>query len=301
MRLLNRFAFLFALVTGLVVLAVPTARATTYNAFATIARTPDASGTTHTQGFAAGSTFLYSIKVNADETRSVIHRVNRSTGAAKIMTNGISNNPYVAGLGHANDIALADINGQHYMFVVTMKTGATSPQLVKLRYDGTTFWKEGTFQLRDGAGAVFNPSGISVLSVSGTDITFFFKKGRAIFQGSIGLSANSGAVGVVRRFTLKVPDSLSTYLNQGFSYDAGKATLYYPLTKANVSYVLVYRNVTGASTGTLTKASSPMVRIATAAGTKFEIEGVGVSAGILYFNTERGAADGVHRVKGFPA
>lgn len=64
--------------------------------------------------------------------------------------------------------------------------------------------------------------------------------------------------------------------------------LYYPLTKDNRSIVLVYRNVTPSSTGTITSATDLSFRITSDKYSKFEIEGVGISGGKLYFNREPG-------------
>jgi len=195
---------------------------------------------------------------------------------------------------------------------VTMK--ASGAQLVRLRYDGTTYYHAGSYQVRLN-GAVATPSGINRVSVSSTTITFMFKSGRTVYNASLPLRASSGTVNLTKAFTLQVdgalvngatvPD-LGTFVNQGFFYDAPKKVLYYPLTKDNRSIVLVYRNVSPTTTGTAPAATDLSFRITSSKySSKFEIEGVGISDGRLYFSTNRsnssGAFDGVHVFNGYVA
>lgn len=304
-----RAGLLAVTVAGVLLGTSSPAQAAYYNEYTTIAETPDSNGATAAQAFAAGSTYLYSVKTTGDDARSVIYRVDKTTGARVLMTNGTdrtSSNPW---LGHAYDMTISDIHGRHHLFVVTMKSG--SAQLVKLRYDGTTYVKAGSYAVRlDGVTKAV--SGVSRAWLSGDTLTFFFKSGSAVYTGSLPLRADSGTIALTKVFDLKVagalvngatvPD-LTTFTNQGFFYDASKHLLYYPLTKANRSVVLVYRNVTSASRGTLTSASDLSFRITSSAYTAFEIESLGTSGGKLYFNTNRGNAsgahDGVHVFKGY--
>jgi hypothetical protein len=302
-----------ALVLGLLALSVNAAQAAYYNTYSDIASTPDTSCCTGVQGFAAGSTYLYSIKnhTNYDDL-SVIYRVHKTTGARVLMTNGTNNTSTNPWLGHANDMTIVDIDGQHHMFVVTMK--ASGAQLVRLRYDGTTYYHAGSYQVRLN-GAVATPSGIHRVSVTSTAITFMFKSGRTVYNASLPLRAASGTINLTKAFDLQVegalvngatvPD-LGTFANQGFFYDAPKRVLYYPLTKDNRSIVLVYRNVGPTTTGTAPAATDLSFRITSSAySVLFEIEGVGISDGKLYFSTNRasssGANDGVHVFNGYVA
>jgi hypothetical protein len=195
------------------------------------------------------------------------------------------------------------------MFVVTMNT--TGAQLIKLHYDGTNYSKVGAYQVELG-GAVAAVSGINRVSVTSSQITFMFKSGRTIYTGSLPLTANSGTVALTKAFTLQVEGALvngapvaglETWSTQGIFYDPTDKVLYYPLTEGNKSVVLVYRGVSTATTGNITSASDLSFRITSSAYTKFEIEGVGLSGGRLYFNTNRanadGAYDGVHVFDGY--
>lgn len=313
MRFGRRLTILVAMVLGSLVLSGSPAQAAYYNTYSDIASTPNTSCCTGAQGFAAGSTYLYSIKnhTNYDDV-SVIYRVHKTTGERVLMTNGTNGGTTNTWLGHGNDMTIVDIDSQHHLFVVTMN--ATGAQLVKLRYDGTTYYHAGSYQLRLN-GAVATPSGISQVSVNSSEIAFMFKGGRTIYNGSLPLRAASGTINLTPAFALQVdgalvngatvPD-LGTFTNQGFFYDAPKKVLYYPLTKDNRSIVLVYRNVLPTTTGTAPAATDLSFRITSSAySTLFEIEGVGISDGKLYFNTNRanssGSYDGVHVFNGYVA
>ncbi|MBE1488310.1 hypothetical protein [Plantactinospora soyae] len=313
MRFGRRLTIVVAMVLGSLVLSGNAAQAAYYNTYSDIASTPDTSCCTGVQGFAAGSTYLYSIKTrtNYDDV-SAIYRVHKTTGARVVMRNGTNNTSTNTWLGHGNDMTIVDIDEQHHMFIVTMnETGA---QLVKLRYDGTTYYHAGSYQVRLN-GVAFAPSGIDRVSDNSTAITFMFKSGRTIYNGSLPLRAASGTINVTKAFDLQVdgalvngatvPD-LGTFSNQGFFYDESKKVLYNPLTKGHRSIVLVYRNVSPTTTGTAPAATDLSFRITSAAyAIKFEIEGVGLSDGKLYFSTNRanesGAHDGVHVFNGYVA
>ena len=299
-----------AAVLGLVVATGPAAEAAYYNTYSDVGSTPDTQDTTSAQGFAAGSTYLYSVKIRRDDARAVIYRVNRTTGTRELMKNGTDNRGYNTWLGHANDMTIVDIDGSHHLFVVRMS--ASGAQLVKLRYSGNTYYRVGSYNVRSG-GVNKAVSGVSRVSQTSTRIDFLFKSGRTVYNGSLPLRANTGVINISKAFDLKVsgalvngatvPD-LTTFNNQGFFYDAAKRLLYYPLTKDNRSIVLVYRNVGPATRAEAVSARDLSFRITSSAYSHFEIEGVGVSGGKLYFGTNRtraggGAADGVHAFKGY--
>ncbi|MBY8875768.1 hypothetical protein K7640_28470 [Micromonospora sp. PLK6-60] len=308
----RRLSVVGAAIVGVLVLSGQPAQAAYFNTYTTLATLPDTSGATGVQGFAAGATYLYSVKARTANDLSVIYRVHKTTGARVQMTNGTNNTSTNTWLGHGNDITIVDIDGQHHMFIVTMnETGA---QLVKLRYEGTTYYYVGSYQVHLD-GAPLTVSGINRVSVTGTTITFMFKKGRTIYNGSLPLRANSGTINLTKAFTLQVegalvngavvPD-LADFTNQGFFYDENRRVLYNPLTKDNRSIVLVYRDVSPATTGTAPAATDLSFRITSSAyPVKFEIEGVGLSDGKLYFNTNRqsasGTSDGVHVFDGYVA
>jgi hypothetical protein len=313
MRVGRRLVIMAPVIAGVVALTESPALAAYYNTYSDIADTPDTNDCTGAQGFAAGSTYLYSIKNRTgSDDLSVIYRVNKATGDRVLMTNGTSGGVTNPWLGHGNDMTIVDIDGAHHLFVVTMKASGGA-QLVRLLYDGTTYYFAGSYELNLN-GATAAPSGISRVSVSSTTITFMFKSGRTVYNGSLPLRADSGTIDLTKAFDLQVdgalvngatvPD-LDTFLNQGFYYDAANQVVYSPLTKDNRSIVLVYRDVSPTTTGTAPAASDLSFRITSSAYTFFEIEGVGISDGKLYFSTNRsndsGAHDGVHVFKDYVA
>ncbi|WP_157437103.1 hypothetical protein [Actinoplanes subtropicus] len=83
----------------------------------------------------------------ADDGLAVIYRVNKDTGDRVLMTNGTSGGVTNPWLGHGNDMTIVDIDGVHHLFVVTMK-GSGSAQLVKLSYDGSTYYFAGSYEIR---------------------------------------------------------------------------------------------------------------------------------------------------------
>jgi hypothetical protein len=313
MRVGRRLVIMAPVIAGVVALTESPALAAYYNTYSDIADTPDTNGCTGAQGFAAGSTYLYSVKNRTgSDDLSVIYRVNKATGDRVLMTNGTSGGVTNPWLGHGNDMTIVDIDGAHHLFVVTMKSSGGA-QLVRLLYEGTKYYFAGSYELNLN-GTTVAPSGISRVSVSSATITFMFKSGRTVYNGSLPLRADSGTIELTKAFDLQVdgalvngatvPD-LDTFSNQGFYYDAAKQVLYNPLTKDNRSIVLVYRGVSPTTTGTAPAAGDLSFRITSSAYTFFEIEGVGLSDGKLYFSTNRsndsGAHDGVHVFKDYVA
>jgi hypothetical protein len=308
----TRLATLAAVSLTAVLATAPAAQAAYYNTYSDIADAPDVGAYTGAQGFAAGATYLYSIKTRTsnDDDRSLIYRANRSGGSATLMSNATDGTSSNAWLGHANDMTITASGGTNYFWVVTMES--SGPQLVKLSYDGTSYRKVGGFGVRLN-GAVKTVSGISRVAVTSSTTSFLFKSGSTVYRGSIGTGATSGTVDLAPAFTLQTSGALvngapvsdiEDFAEQGFYYDESRDVLYRPLTKENRSIVLVYPDVT-TSTQTPRKADPDLsFRITSSAYTKFEVEGVGVSSGDrkLYFNTNRnGDKDGFHAFKGYVA
>jgi hypothetical protein len=208
-------------------------------------------------------------------------------------------------------MTIVDIDGAHHLFVVTMKDEGA--QLVRLLYQDSTYYFAGSYSVHLN-GDTFAPSGISKVSVSSTTINFMFKSGQTVYNGSIPLRADAGTINLTKAFTLQVdgapvdgatvPD-LGSFTPQGFHYDAGNKVLYNPLTKGNRSIVLVYRGVSPSTTGTAHSATDLSFRITSSMYDFFEIEGVGISDGKLYFSTNRSIGDdghdGVHAFKDYMA
>ncbi|MBA3772396.1 MAG: hypothetical protein H0X13_07920 [Ramlibacter sp.] len=285
-----------------------------FNTYSTIASIPPVNGASTTQGFAVGSTYVYSVKNNnsTDATAS-IYRTRMDNGSTQLMTNGDDGTTVATYMGHGNDLVLSTINGVTHMFVVTIKTGSLS--FVKLRYDSATakYFKVGNYTLQ--VGGVNKPmAGAKILSQDASNINFLFEYERSFYRGSIPLTANSGVINLTYDFNIDVANALvngqkvsaimtSGYVHQGLGYYSGNDSIYVPITHANVSIVLVYRNVSSAS-GTITSDPNTSFKIVSSSyPTQFEVEGVGVGlGGKLYFNTNRdNNADGVHYFNGYTA
>jgi hypothetical protein len=294
------------------ILSPVAAEAAYYNTYTTAATLDNPNGCYATQGFDAGSSYTYSIKISSDNTKASIYRTAMSDGTTTLMTNGDNGTTYTTYLGHANDLTLKTINSEYYMFIVTMNTGSLS--LVKLKYVGTTYYKVGNYTLQYN-GSNVSMSGVKDTGADASNIYFLFKSGRTYYRGTLPLTANSGTITLSYGFYINTEDALvngstvsdiATYTNQGFGYSAAKDRIYHPLTKDNVSIVLVYNNVSTAS-GTIT--ADPNLSFRITSGTYsylFEIESCAIGLnGHLWFNTNRKtdssdtAHDGVHYFDGF--
>lgn len=313
-RAVTAVAMTSAITATALAAAAPANAASTgyFNTYTTMATLGNANSCYAAQGFAVGSTYTYSVKINSGETAAVIYRTRMSDGSTTLMTNGDNGTSYATYLGHANDIALSSNDGNYYMFAVTMTAGSLS--LVKLKYVGTTYYKVGNYTIKYN-GANKSMSGVAITSKDASNINFLFKTGRSFYRGSIGLTATSGTINVTSAFSLNIEDAqvngktvgnITSYSTQGIGYRSN--TLYFPLTYNNVSIVLVYRNISTAS-GTIKAASDLSFRITSSAYPDlFEIEGVGVANGDrLWFSTNRRTAagdtahDGVHYFNGYSA
>src|SRR5215207_8475782 len=86
MRFGRRLTLLVAVNLAFLVASGSAAQAAYYNTYTDIASTPDTSCCTGVQGFAAGATYLYSIKTHTNyDDIAVIYRVNKTTGERVLM------------------------------------------------------------------------------------------------------------------------------------------------------------------------------------------------------------------------
>ncbi|KZX22146.1 hypothetical protein [Rathayibacter tanaceti] len=192
MKARSALAALITLVVGTTIaVGTPSLAAVTYSDYTTKAEIPDydcgSDACTASQGFAVTTNYLYSIKTDTNHTKSVIYRVDRVSGERVLMRNATSNSNVNTWLGHANDIQIASVGGQTYMFVVTMfdsRSGADSTkQLVKLKYNGTSYEWDHTYTILSGSTPI-GVSGLSKISQSGNTVDFFFSSGDQVYRGS---------------------------------------------------------------------------------------------------------------------
>lgn len=307
-KLLKVVTVVMALICMVLPLAI-TASAAYYNTYADVKSMSDVNGCTSMQGMAVGSTYLYTAKVNSANTKAVLYKTNKNTGARTLLTDSASGNTYVTYLGHANDMCVTTLDDKSNLFIVTMKENSNA--LIRVRVDGSKFKKMGNYTVKYN-GEHLAPSGVNIIKKTSTDITFLFKKGRSFYEGTIGLNQTSGTINVTKKFTINIASAvvngktldLSSYTHQGYGYY--KNYIFVPLTKDNVSIVLVY-NIKDA-TGTIKTVSDLSFRITSSTyADLFEIESCGISSsdGKLYFNTNRRKVSGgtgydaVHYFKGY--
>lgn len=288
-----------ALTLAAISLLMVSAAAAYYNTYSTVATIPNGNGCNRAQGFAVGSSYVYTAKCNDDESKQVIYRTKTSDGTTTLMTNGDTSKTYTTSLGHANDMDTCTINGKYHLFVATMKTGSES--LVKLQYSGTTYTQLGGFTLKCN-GEDVAISGAKKYAKDANYIYFLFfvydgtENGVGVYRGQIPLTANSGTINIAHAFDLDIASALvngatvtglEDFTRQGIGYIASTDQLLVPLTNANVSIILVYDNASTA-TGTVRANSDLSFRITSSAyPTLFEIESCDETNGRLYFNCNR--------------
>lgn len=283
-----------------IIVAIPVvAYAAYYNTYSVVTAIPNDNNCNRAQGFAVGSSYVYTAKCNDNESKQVIYRTKISDGTTTLMTNGDNSTTYTTYLGHANDMDTCTINGNYHLFVATMKTGSES--LVKLRYSGNTYTKVGNYTITDG-NENLAISGVKKYKKDANYIYFLFFKCSgesgdvSVYRGKVGLTSNSGTITVTHAFDINVTNALvngstvsglNSFSRQGIGYIASTDQLLVPLTKNNVSIILVYDNASTA-TGTVSANSNLSFRItSTSFPTLFEIEGCDETNGKLYFNCNR--------------
>ncbi len=281
-----------------------------YNTYDTIASVPDRSSCTVTQGMAVGSTYLYTAKIKSDDSRAVLSKTNRKTGAVTNLKTKAGQTS-VTYLGHANDMDVTTINGKSNLYVATMKKGSNS--IVRMEIDGSYMTKKAGYTLKYN-GNNKSVSAVAVISKSSTMVNLLFKSGKTFYTGSIGINAKSGTINIKKAFTIDLASvkingkatDLSSFTHQGLGYEKGR--IYVPLwaggSKQNQSVIAVYdiKNSDGSvKTGTLKSNANLSFRITSGAYSFFEIESCGISGdGMLYFNTNRNnSEDALHRFKTF--
>lgn len=280
-----------------------------YKDYTTPSGISDYGGCTSLQGFTCNATYGYSVKINGAESLAVIYRTTLNGGTSTKMTDTSDGSYYFAGLGHANDLDVANINGTDYLFVATGGTG--DYDIVSYKISGTTLTKVGGYNITyNGADAY--ASSAQVLHKDASTITFIVKSNKTFYTFTINASATSGTYAMTAMFTINVTDvviegvskNLSNYLQQGFCYYDNK--VYVPMTgntDANLSAIVVY-DIEGAS-GTIK--SDPTLSFfftSLAYSDLFEVESCGIcpADGKLYFATNRRKSssdynhDGVHYV-----
>lgn len=270
-----------------------------YNTYSVIATIPNGNKCNRAQGFAVGSSYVYTAKCNDDESKQVIYRTKMSDGVTTIMTNGDTSNTYTTSLGHANDMDTCTIDGKYHLFVATMKTGSES--FIKLRYSGNTYTQLGGYTLKHN-GENIAVSGAKKYAKDDKYIYFLFfvyngtESAVGVYKGQVPMASNSGVINITHAFDIDISSALvngatvsglNNFTRQGIGYIASTDQLLIPLTNKNVSIILVYDNASTA-TGTITANPDLSFRITSSSYPYlFEIEGCDETNGKLYFNCNR--------------
>lgn len=290
------------------------------SAFTEIAQIPTTAGCTGNQGMAVGDDYLYSVQIkSSDNSRAVIHRIDKKTGADTVMTDGATGLNYFTNLNHANCADWGRVNGVEYLYVLA------SAKIIVLRIDGSTLTQCAEYNLKYN-GNTFGPGGFALYKVSATQLTFLFKWNgvstqSTISTGSISINATSGNISVTPRgyadlTELPIDESYLTpsgWLTQGM--DCVDDMLYLIVTGNHVDATINHSLVIGYD---LTKFTGnnrvrPEVKdilyiVSDNYPGLFEVEDVGFDRdGKMYFNTngwkvKNGAnADGVYVMNDFRA
>lgn len=284
-----------------------------YKTYTTVASIPTMNGCGAMEGIAVGSKYLYTVKVNSDNTCAFVSMTNRSTGETTTLTNVATGTYYFDDLAHANDMDVCGIDGYSNLFITTALKGDGA--VVRLQRVGSTLTKVGSYTLTYN-GSEINAAGLAVTKVSNGTVYLLTKLGKTIYSGSISTSATSGTIELTKEFKFDVSQvyidgtlmDLTSWVNQGFEYYKDK--IYVPLSgdsdNLDSSVILVY-DITNAS-GTIY--ADPHLSFSITSRTyasKFEIESCGICTGDgqLYFSTNRCKSDtdtnhdAVHYITGY--
>ena len=188
-----------------------TVTAAYYNTYSTVATIPNGNGCNRAQGFAVGSSYVYTAKCNDDESKQVIYRTKISDGSTTLMTNGKTSATYITSLGHANDMDTCTIGNKYHLFVATMKTGSES--LVKLQYSGNTYTQLGGYTLKhNGQNVAISGAKKYAKDSSYIYFLFFVTDGTencvGVYRGKVPLNSNSGVVNISHAFDLNIGNAL---------------------------------------------------------------------------------------------
>jgi len=262
------------------------------------------------QGFAVGATFAYSFEVDENDTYHYLYQYHMDDGTLTQMT--VRSGRTVGPLGHANDMALVTINNTNYIFVVAHAerdgTNLTEPAIVRLRRIGSTYYEYRRYPTEDNFTGITSLGHVSTNNGPNNAVQFLVKRGARFFTVTIRYDLAGGTtITPVERFRLnEAPYHLgaghdaTNWVRQGIHYRSG--SLFVPLWNGrgnqNENVILRYNitrthltNTFAPSQPLLSHVGNPWI-LNGAAGSKFEIEGVGIrnSTGVLWFNTYEGTS-----------
>ncbi len=288
-----------ALLCATTVVAANAATVGYYNSYSTVASIPNKSKCPNMQGVAVGGTYVYSAKVNSDDTKAVLHKTNQNTGVDTVLTDASTGAGYFTYLGHATDMDVTTIDGSSNLYIATARKDKHA--LVRMKVSGTTLQKVGNYRIMLN-GVKTDIKSVKVLNKSNGMVNLLFRRGDDFYKGSVGINTTSGDIAITKAFSIdttnvkvngKVKDLSVGFTRQGCCYYKNRIYMVFSNDdKPNVSIIAVYDGIDNA-TGVVKSNPNLSFRITSKAYTTFEMEGCGISSknGKLYFSANRRVSD----------
>ena len=260
------------------------------------------------QGMAVLGDSIYTAKVNKENTLGTVFRTNRYDGTTTQMT--IDGGLTADYFSHANDMCAAQVAGESYLFLTSMKTSVDALICFKISENALTL--VGIFDVYTAGGSKITCSGLDVYEVKGNVVTLLVAQGTLVFKGTMDMTApadlycplgfeiDKTAMLETARQACGNAELEMTVQGSGFYND----TYYMPLTlhhnhstqikpdnhADSTSVIVAFPNIRDAMAvmDRSVKASlSKSVYVPDAGEMFFEIESVDFADGILYFSTNR--------------
>ncbi len=202
------------------------------------------------QGMNVGTNYAYVAKRDSTDTYCDITRVNLNTGEKVVMDYYASESATSSSacnvMGHANDICLATINGEHFLYVATIQ----SPNaLARLRIDGTRLIFTGFFDLTNSGGDSIDASAVKLIKIADGYQYFLIKRKKKFYACRIPTDATGGSLSnptkikIYKIFTIDTSNAvfatsssaygtvadIDGWVNQGFGYNKNEGVIYVPI------------------------------------------------------------------------
>lgn len=240
----------------------------------------------------------YCIKITGDESYAQIYSINLKKHKVKTLTNEKTDEKYCNYLYHANDMEIIDIKGTKYLYIVTLQSDESKPQLIKLKLSGSKYKKVASYKIQTENEKTCNVSGISFVEHTDQGNVFLFKKGSTLYKGLVKPKLKNKSIITLydscklnlanSKVNGKVIPNIKEYTSQSLNYYCGK--VYTPYSYENVSVVFVFDIDANLPVLPANKDGNEDLsfRITSKTYDFFEIESCAISKdGKLYFNTNR--------------
>ena len=111
--------------------------------YTTLSKVKENNSCYSTQGMAVSDKYVYSAQIGDNDARSVIYRVDKTTGTTVLMKNASTNLTYFTNMSHANAMDIAVVNGVEYLCVLT------SAKIALFKISDTTLTFHGEYTTTD--------------------------------------------------------------------------------------------------------------------------------------------------------